>query len=527
MPPTDNSGNGQQAIGNGQQATSPVRQHGEGSQPGHAKAATLAKRPHLFRGTVTRGLVAAGPPVRMPDAGTPELNSPVVRNGGEFGCGLIRGVSMCTRGEALGHGLWLDEEFIGQVAGAGSAAAKGVKCRFTHPGLSADGLGTFLGRLKDSRAQDGRAFGDLHISPSAQHTPDGDLAAYVMDLAETDPAAFGASIVFEHDVDAEEEFEDANKQLIPNPDGTSSYGFVSPDPENVQNLPHARLWHLRAADVVDDPAANPTGLFHREQEFAQEADALMSYALGLTGAAPAVTALSLHPDRVKGFVARFLDSHDLAITKVKKNTDVTDEKKMTQIKQETRLLHPCHPSASVSSASKEKTMADETQAPILLSAADQVQPAAETGQQATQMTQMKTDDTDADASSLSVTSVLPSVESVSDGSRFLEAFGDKGGLWFAQGKTFEQAQVLHLADVKAQLAAKDEEIAKLKAEKAALETRIGAVDRGDTAPVTFSPASAANESKRDARRDRLRQNLGDNLATFASGLRFVTPGNGQ
>ena len=31
--------------------------------------------------------------------------------------------------------------------------------------------------------------------------------------------------------------------------------------------------------------------------------------------------------------------------------------------------------------------------------------------------------------------------------KFLNAFGEKGGVWFAQGKTFEEAQTLHFSAV--------------------------------------------------------------------------------
>lgn len=70
-----------------------------------------------------------------------------------------------------------------------------------------------------------------------------------------------------------------------------------------------------AADVVDSPAANPDGLFHREQGFAQEADAVARYALGLTDEKPGSTALGLDSGRVRAFVSRFLSANKLTIVR--------------------------------------------------------------------------------------------------------------------------------------------------------------------------------------------------------------------
>ena len=111
-------------------------------------------------------------------------------------------------------------------------------------------MGRHLGRLKDVRVEGEKVIGDLHFAQSAHATPEGDLAEYVMKLAEEDPAAAGLSIVFEHDQEAEQKFMTK----------FSGDSFMSPDEDNVRNLPHVRLAKLRAADIVDEPAANPEGL---------------------------------------------------------------------------------------------------------------------------------------------------------------------------------------------------------------------------------------------------------------------------
>lgn len=229
------------------------------------------------------------------------------REGGDEGAGIIRGIAVVTRGEALGHGIWLDKPFVSSVADAINKQSTGLKARFTHPGLSSDGMGKFLGRVKDGRMDGDIARGDLHFNKAAHSTPDGDLAEYVMSLAESDPAAFATSIVFEHDRGEEDRFVAANKDE----DGK----FTSPDPDNAKHYTHARLKRLWADDIVDEPAANPGGLFHRGQEIPQEADALLSYALGLTTERPELVSLEVDTDRVVGFVSRFLDLHGLSVVR--------------------------------------------------------------------------------------------------------------------------------------------------------------------------------------------------------------------
>lgn len=164
---------------------------------------------------------------------------------------VLPGVAIVTRGEALGHGSWLDGAFLRQVADAINAAPAGIKSRFAHP-LLTDGIGTFLGRVKNARVDGDVVRGDLNLFATAHDTPDGDLAGYVMRLAEEDPTAFGLSISFLRDIDAEGEFLAANSRRG---------RFASPDQRNVESYPHVRLKTLLAADVVDQPAANPAGLY--------------------------------------------------------------------------------------------------------------------------------------------------------------------------------------------------------------------------------------------------------------------------
>lgn len=226
-----------------------------------------------------------------------ELNSPpVFEEGGKYGAGVLRGVSLATVGEALGHEMWLDATTIEQITEQANTET-GLKSRFTHPGMCDDGLGRMLGRIHDVEMRGEKAIGNLHFVKSAYDTPDGDLASYVQMLVAEDPSAAGLSIVFEHDAEGESLFRDANPQ--------------SPDERNTRNYRHVRLKELRAADIVDEPAANPDGMFDRSP-LARQADSLLQFAAGLTETQPQ-SAFGVDGDRAKQFLNRFLSNHGLSL----------------------------------------------------------------------------------------------------------------------------------------------------------------------------------------------------------------------
>lgn len=226
---------------------------------------------------------------------------------------LIRGCSLIARGEALGHGFWIDSEFIDQTVADGQAAGvKGVKARFTHPGLCADGLGKYLGRWRNHRRDGDKCRADLHLAESASRAPDGDLAAYVMDLAEEDPEAFGASIVFDHDLAAEDEFWSEHQVLD---EELGRMVFKSPDGDNAHNLMHARLAKLRNADVVDEPAANPDGLFGRGGDLAARAERFLDWLITGEGEAPELEpAFGVSADRAREFLMSYLDRRSVRLS---------------------------------------------------------------------------------------------------------------------------------------------------------------------------------------------------------------------
>lgn len=148
----------------------------------------------------------------------------------------INGVKVMQMGKVNDSRPWeVDEETLNQVVQFGNAPNKGTKARFTHPSMSDDGFGKYLGRWTNFRVEGDSAYADLQLAESAFNTPNGDLGTYIMDMAEEDPESFGVSAA------------------------TSLADVMYEDPEG-KTLP-LRLDGLRAVDFVDEPAATRGGLF--------------------------------------------------------------------------------------------------------------------------------------------------------------------------------------------------------------------------------------------------------------------------
>jgi len=152
--------------------------------------------------------------------------------------GQILGAKIIEAGQVNDDRPWeIDAKALEQVVLYGNRPNRGIKARFTHPGLSDDGLGKYLGRWSNFRLDGDAVRADLQIAESASQSPNGDLREYVLTLAEEDPESFGVSIAFRLDWDEmDPELEEGELQAV-------------------------RFSALYAADVVDEPAATRGGLF--------------------------------------------------------------------------------------------------------------------------------------------------------------------------------------------------------------------------------------------------------------------------
>ncbi len=377
------------------------------------------------------------------------LRSPTSYAAGDLasdGNSTIQNVSMVARGEALGHDVWLDNQFLAQVYQAANAEEKGVKSRFTHPSMSGDGFGTFVGRVVNPKLAGDKVIGDLRFARAASKSPGkGDLPAYISQLAAEDPASFGMSIVFASDEQAERDFFiQYGGQIIEDPMAGEVWDnstFRSPDPLNTKNLPHARLADLQAVDFVDEPAANPDGLFHREQNLLSEANNLAAYALGLANSKPELVQLdSLNAERVRGFVTRFLSTHKLEV----------------------------RPMADEAKIEIDMTPVDDAVASDELQAVESDLITEVVGEPAG-------GEVVVEAGEL-VTASADRTEAL----RFQKAFGDQGLTYWASGKSMEEAYATHTTSMQTKIESLTQELA--SAQKAIK------LLSGEKSPITFEAA---------------------------------------
>lgn len=222
--------------------------------------------------------------------------------------GVIEGVSVVTAGEAKGHGVNLDSEFVADVVEMGNEKRQGLKARYGHPNMSSTALGTFIGRFKNFRRDGEQARADLFLSNEARETPHGDLHSYVMGMAKNEPDMFGTSIVFT-----------PGKEYVRGDEGEKIYDFYSVDPitgirfakSEYEDLPiFVECEALHGCDAVDEPAAND-GLF---SAFSKETVAgqitqfldLHPEAWQLMQGNPAIIeTLAKYGDKMDGFISRY------------------------------------------------------------------------------------------------------------------------------------------------------------------------------------------------------------------------------
>jgi len=174
----------------------------------------------------------------------------------------------------------VDAESLFQAQKMMSKGNNGAKARFTHPNMSSDGMGSYLGRWKNVRVDGGTLRGDLHIADAAFNSPQGDLATYVMDLAESDPEAFGVSLATRLDYANLEEF----------------------DKKKTGEKWPMRFADIRAGDIVDEPAATRGGMFDLTtpdlRNLPAQATVLLSTYFG-----------DAEPEVVRGRINAFLDRY--------------------------------------------------------------------------------------------------------------------------------------------------------------------------------------------------------------------------
>lgn len=219
--------------------------------------------------------------------------------------GVIRGFAVMTKGKVKDSRQYvIDDKTIDQVMESGQSVKSGLKSRFGHPNASSSALGTYVGRAKNFTRDGDIVRADLFISKTAHATPDGDLAKYVMDLAENDPDAFGTSVVIGQ-MELESLYEEGGKPKK-NEDGSDQRAL--------------RVFSLLAVDVVDDPAAN-NGMFGK---------VFFSKSVELSAGATTLLDKLISSPEALDYMISFLERY-------KSNRDDIDEPKKTK-KQEAKAM---------------------------------------------------------------------------------------------------------------------------------------------------------------------------------------------
>jgi hypothetical protein len=140
--------------------------------------------------------------------------------------GIIRGVSLITKGPALGHGVMIDDKTLAQVKTAAEQYAGGLKVKLNHSG----GAGDIVGYIDALRISGEKLLGDLHLLQTSPHR------AYILEIAQRIPDTFGLSIA-----------------------------FSGPSEKSTDKLTTLqRCSEIYSVDLVSEPAANPNGFFARK-----------------------------------------------------------------------------------------------------------------------------------------------------------------------------------------------------------------------------------------------------------------------
>lgn len=350
--------------------------------------------------------------------------------------GIIEKVSVCTVGEAKGHGVHLDSEFIGRIAKLGAEKKQGLKARFGHPNMCSTALGTFIGRFKNFEVDGDQVLADLCLSNAASDTPHGDLRAYVLNMAVNEPDMFGTSIVFT-----------PGDTYVRGEDGGKVYEYLDKQ-EYEESRVFVECDALHACDAVDEPAAN---------------DGFFSKFSGETIAGQMTEFFDLHPSiwravsenpEILGAIAQHGDRVDEFITKYRAyNAQGADEMDKTATAVETPESLETPEVAAITDKNDESTTAEPDALENKPAETTEPETPEESLSEQTEQTQETKPADDATLGSFDVGEFV----------RIVTAFGnDVAAQTVLDGGTYETALDLHAAKLAAENAKQAERIVELE-----------------------------------------------------------------
>ena len=162
--------------------------------------------------------------------------------------GVLHGVSVITEGEAKGHGMIVDAITLQQVKACAETYTDGLRVKMDHY----TGIDAMVGVLRDFVIDGIQLRADLHLIKSHEDFEK------LLEMAETIPGSFGLSISFSGESEYVEIPEDDSEEAEPNSGELPSGG--------TKIAQAARCMEIYSCDIVDQPAANPTGLFQAMPE---------------------------------------------------------------------------------------------------------------------------------------------------------------------------------------------------------------------------------------------------------------------
>jgi hypothetical protein len=227
--------------------------------------------------------------------------------------GIVKDIVLCQAGEARGHGVFLEQEFIDELVRLGSEFKDvGVKSRFGHPSMSNTALGTYMGRIKNLRVSGDKAIGDLHLSESSKISPThGDMYSYILKMAQEAPESCGFSIVFTPGPCYYKDKE--GKKLSPDSEGNIEY-------DKSDGKRYTTIKELFGCDLEDEGAATKEGMFSAGIAFNKDKFAVI--ATQFLDENPQVAEfIQKHPEKIQEFFTkRFKNSISIDMTKPAKKS---------------------------------------------------------------------------------------------------------------------------------------------------------------------------------------------------------------
>lgn len=175
---------------------------------------------------------------------------------------IIAGVSVITVGEAKGHGMLIDEQTLMQVKAAAETYMGGLKVKTDHY----TGFNEIVGALKNFVIDGDQLRADLYLLKNHEAT------ARILEMAELMPDTFGLSISF------------------------------SGEHQETDDTVFARCSEIYSADLVDTPAANPSGLFSAKVDSMKKAMDEKQFAEALAAALAPIN------DKLSAFEAFMADA---------------------------------------------------------------------------------------------------------------------------------------------------------------------------------------------------------------------------